>query len=159
MTVEAITINSVSKIAATAEAGVYWITNNFSIGGFTSNGVYGSRPEDNSPHNQLLRQWMADHPEFTVTPYEPPVVDPRAMMPTLTARQFRLGLLAGGRTPAQVTATIEAMPEGATKETAKIEWEYATTFKRTHPLIATVGTALGLTPEAIDDMWLASVNL
>jgi hypothetical protein len=80
-------------------------------------------------------------------------------MPTLTARQLRLGLVNNGYSMSQVSAVIEAMPEGADKETARIEWEYATTFERPHTLIATVGTALGISEEQIDTMWEAAANL
>lgn len=51
------------------------------------------------------------------------------------------------------------MPAGPDKDKAQIEWEYATTFNRAHPLIATVGAALGLTNDQIDVMWLAAANL
>lgn len=51
------------------------------------------------------------------------------------------------------------MPAGPDKEKAQIEWEYATTFKRTHPLIATVGAALNLSDVQIDAMWSAAVSL
>ncbi len=51
------------------------------------------------------------------------------------------------------------MPDDTAKETAKIEWEYSRTFNRIHPLVATVGTALGLNDTQIDAMWLAAVNL
>ncbi|WP_234836062.1 hypothetical protein [Sinorhizobium meliloti] len=96
----------------------------------------------------------------TVAPYVPLTTEEtRQNMRPLTARQFRLGLVGAGLTPAQVTATIEAMPAGSDKETALIEWEYATTFNRMHPLIATVGAALGLTDEQIDAMWTASLSL
>lgn len=84
---------------------------------------------------------------------------PSLHMPALTARQFRLGLVNNGLTPAQVTATIEAMPNGFAKETALIEWEYATTFDRMHPLIASVGASLGLADEQIDTMWAAAASL
>lgn len=96
----------------------------------------------------------------TVAPYISPTIEEiRAAMPTLTARQFRLGLVNNGFSMSQVSAVIEGMPEGADKETARIEWGYATTFERMHPLIATVGTALGLDAAEIDAMWNASVNL
>lgn len=79
-------------------------------------------------------------------------------MPILTARQFRIGLVRGGFTLAQITSAIEAMPEAASKEEAKIEWEYATTFDRMHPLIASVGAALGLSDEQIASMWAAAAS-
>ncbi|WP_457660263.1 hypothetical protein [Sinorhizobium medicae] len=80
-------------------------------------------------------------------------------MPALSARQIRLGLVSNGFALAQVTASIEAMPEGVEKETAQIEWEYATTFERMHPLIAMVGAALGLADDQIDAMWAAAASL
>lgn len=55
-------------------------------------------------------------------------------MPALSARQIRLGLVSNGFALAQVTASIDAMPEGVEKETAQIEWEYATTFERMRSL-------------------------
>lgn len=114
-------------------------------------------PGDVEAHS---RQLFAEANAGTVAPYTPPTQEEvRANMPTLTARQFRIGLIRGGFTLAQVTSAIEAMPEGATKEEAKIEWEYATTFDRTHPLIAMVGASLGLTDEQIDAMWVAAVDL
>ncbi|WP_336621002.1 MULTISPECIES: hypothetical protein [unclassified Sinorhizobium] len=59
----------------------------------------------------------------------------------------------------QVGAIIEAMPDGAEKESARIEWEFASIFNRMHPLIASVGAALGLTEERIDSMWTAALGL
>ncbi|MDK1493364.1 hypothetical protein QN219_25505 [Sinorhizobium sp. 7-81] len=94
-------------------------------------------------------EWMAEE-----IPKLPPV-----HMPALSSRQIRLGLVSSGFTLAQVSAIIEAMPDGADKETARIEWEYATTFNRTHPLIGSVGVALGLTDEQIDTMWTAALSL
>lgn len=80
-------------------------------------------------------------------------------MRPLTARQLRLGLLDAGISPSAVSATIGGMPTGPDKDKAQIEWEYATTFNRTHSLIATVGAALGLSEQQIDGMWLAAANL
>lgn len=96
----------------------------------------------------------------TVAPYVSPTIEEvRANMPTLTARQLRLGLVGNGYSMSQVSAVIDAMPEGADKETARIEWEYATTFERTHPLIVTVGAALAIGEEQTDTMWTAAASL
>ena len=92
-------------------------------------------------------------------PLEPTSEELRARMSGLTARQLRLGLLNANISPSQVTATIAGMPAGPDKEKAQIEWEYATTFNRTHPLIATVGAALNLTDVEIDAMWTTSASL
>ncbi|WP_457583569.1 hypothetical protein [Ensifer canadensis] len=110
----------------------------------------------------VIKEWLADHPDVTVHPFIPKVPtqgELRAHMPALSARQFRLGLVAGGFMPSQVTQMIDAMPDGQQKETAKIEWEYATTFNRMHPLISVVREALGLTDEQIDTMWAAALDL
>lgn len=96
----------------------------------------------------------------TVEPYEPPTAEElRAGLPTLTARQLRLGLITNGIMPSQVQSAIEAMPPGADREKALVEWEYASSFDRLHPLIATVGAALGLTDAQVDAMWTAAASL
>ncbi|WP_291165444.1 hypothetical protein [Ensifer sp. SSB1] len=68
-------------------------------------------------------------------------------MRPLTARQPRLGLLDAGISPSAVSVTLGGVLAGPDKNKAQIEWDYATTFDRTHPLIATVGSALGLSAD------------
>lgn len=98
--------------------------------------------------------------EGNIAAYTPPSAEEvRASMPSLTRRQLRLGLLTVGVTSAQVTAVIAAMPAGMDKEVAQIEWEDASTFNRTHPLIASVGAALGLSDTHIDTLWAHALTL
>jgi hypothetical protein len=116
-----------------------------------------SSPDDDVEYNRRI---YAQALEGEVAAYVPPsLADQRISMVPLSARQLRLGLLQAGITGSTVAATLNAMPEGAEKESALIEWEYATTFVRTHELIGLVGSALGLTPEQIDTMWLAAAAL
>lgn len=126
-------------------------------------GRYRSRQIDPHGINPQIRAWLSANSDAPILAYVPPSPptpeEARAAMPPLTARQFRLGLVNSGLTPAQVTTAIEAMPAGPDKEAALIEWEYAATFNRVHPLIGSVGTALGLTDEQIDAMWAAAVDL
>ncbi|WP_457587274.1 hypothetical protein [Ensifer canadensis] len=77
----------------------------------------------------------------------------------LTARQLRLGLVNNGFTLAQVAAAIDALQDGADKEKARIEWDYAATFERAHPLISVVAAALGIPAEQIDVMWREAHSL
>ena len=79
---------------------------------------------------------------------------------TITALQLRLALLGLGITAAQVEAAIDAMP-GADmrREAARIQWEYATTFPRQHPLVVAIGAALGMTETQIDAAWLNAATL
>ena len=77
-----------------------------------------------------------------------------AMFPDLTMRQFRLALL-NANLLHLVDATIAGMPEPQ-KAAALIEWEYAATVKRDHPLVVDLSEALGMTEEQIDTMWIAA---
>ncbi len=78
---------------------------------------------------------------------------------TLTARQLRLGLIDNGFSLAQVDAAIDALPDGAEKEKARIEWLYAGEFKRDHPLLVTIATELGISAEQFETMWVEAQKL
>lgn len=158
-------INSVTKITRDLD-GVALIveckvSNTWDDETFDARHAY--RADDPHGLSPVIKHWIAVHPGFPIDPYVPPEPltpqEIREQMPSLTARQLRLGLVAGGYSPAQVTQVIDTMPDGTAKETAKIEWEYATTFNRMHPLIATIGAALGLNETQVGAMWLAAVNL
>lgn len=122
--------------------------------------VFISRPNDPYGVNPQIRQWMSENPDAPVHVYVGPTAEEvRASMPSISARQLRLGLVRGGISLDTVTTTIEAMPAGPSKDEARIEWEYATTFNRMHPLIISVSSALGLSPDQVDTMWNASKDL
>jgi hypothetical protein len=156
-----VSLNFVYKVTSTQETGVYVINCNVTdTNGEKFDAVSTVRPEDPYGLTPTLLQWMAENPSFPIDPYQSPTVEQiREAMPSLSARQLRLGLLGNGFTLPQVAAVIEAMPDGPDKDTAQIEWEYATTFNRTHPLIAAVGGSLGLSDEQIDEMWAAAADL
>jgi hypothetical protein len=80
-------------------------------------------------------------------------------VPVLSAVQVRLGLLGAGITPAQVEGIIAQIGDDAQRITAQTYWEYATQIHRSHPLIATLGSALGLTSAQIDQMWAAAAGI
>lgn len=86
-----------------------------------------------------------------VAPSDPTPEEKRAMMPNLTARQLRLGLLSLGKLNGVPTA-ISALPS-PDKEQAEIEWQYASEFRRLHPLIVQLIPILGLTDEQVDPIW------
>lgn len=152
-------IHEITKVTETNEPEVYLIECKITdMNGETYETTYGSRPEDTFGLNPKFREWLIDNPNFPRQPFVPPTAEEtRAGMSSLTARQLRLGLLAGGISPATVTATIDAMSAGPDRDAAQIEWEYATTFNRMHPLISTVGGALGRTEEQMDAMWEAAL--
>jgi hypothetical protein len=119
-----------------------------------------SRRSDTFGLNVTIRKWLEENPKFPIQPYTPPTPEElREAVPSLTARQLRLGLVNKGITPSQVVAALELLPSGRAKDTALIEWEYATTFQRTHALVALIGAVLGLTGEQIDKMWNSALSL
>ena len=75
----------------------------------------------------------------------------------VTMRQARLALLQQNLL-SQVETAIAAMQEPE-KSQVSIEWEYASTVERTSPWIGTMGTALGLTEEQLDDLFVLAATL
>ncbi|WEX07364.1 hypothetical protein [Chelativorans sp. AA-79] len=117
-------------------------------------GVRSMVPDDmGNRHRQMIAEWEAEGNE--IAPYEPV---PNPLGP-LTARQIRLGLIASGISLAQVEAAIEAIPDEGERETAQVEWEYATQFLRHHPLMVQIATVLDLTDEQVDAMWASALTL
>jgi len=87
-----------------------------------------------------------------VADFIPPSLDEiRNSMRNLTARQLRLGLLSLGKLEA-VPAAIAELPQPE-KSQAEIEWNFATEFRRLHPLITQLVPILGLTDEQVDAVW------
>lgn len=90
-----------------------------------------------------------DPPAYT------PVVDP--VPEVVTMRQARLALLGAGLLPL-VNNAVANMP-GAEGDAARIEWEYSNTVGRHHPLVMSLGAALGLTDAQLDDLFRQAVKL
>jgi hypothetical protein len=86
----------------------------------------------------------------TPAPYVPPAV-PKVSQ--VTPRQARLALLQQGLLD-RVQSAVNAAG-GATQ----ITWEYATVFDRGDPLITSIGAALSLTPNQIDQLFALAATL
>lgn len=98
----------------------------------------------------------------TIQPYVAPVfsdAELRANMQPLTARQFRLGLISASITLTQVDNAIGAIVDDTERQIAQVEWMYAKTFNRLHPLVVILSATFGLTPEDVDTLWAAAVQL
>lgn len=156
-------LHALISVAETSTPGVYNaevdITDKY---GDRYNTIYGVVPEDTfglSPQVVLaVAEWIAEGKP--VAPYVPPTSEQlRQAMPSLSARQLRLGLIANGVSLATVQTAIENISDPAEREIAQVEWEYATTFERTHTLISQIGTAMSLTPEQIDAMWSTAISM
>lgn len=85
----------------------------------------------------------------------PAVVPGAAPLPTLTARQLRLALLALNVFPADVAATIAQISDPTARAIAEIEWAHTTAYEREHPLVESVAAALlpNLSPADLDAVW------
>ncbi len=81
----------------------------------------------------------------------------RAAIRPVSMRQARLALLAAG-VLGDVAPALAALPSPH-RDAAEIEWEYASEVHRDAPLIAALGSALGLTEDQIDDLFAAAAML
>lgn len=78
----------------------------------------------------------------------------------LTARQFRLTLLANGITSSAIeTAISDNVADPTQREAALIEWEYANYIERNNTLVVMLGPILGKTEEELDDMFTYGSSL
>ena len=76
---------------------------------------------------------------------------------TIDMRRARLALLQAGLLDT-VEAAIAAM-SGTEGKAARIEWEYATTIRRNHPLVKQLQGALSLTDEQMAQLFIDASNL
>lgn len=97
-------------------------------------------------------EYNAETGEF-VTPPPKPVTVPS----TITPRQARLALLQAGLL-SQVETAITSL-ESPAKESAQIEWEYATSIERDSEWINQLGGALNLDSEGIDTLFITASTL
>lgn len=83
---------------------------------------------------------------------------PLAVTPSrITMRQARLALLQSGLL-SQVDSAFAAMT-GAEGEASRIDWQFAQTVERTHPLVATMTAQLSLTTQQLDDLFALGATL
>jgi hypothetical protein len=75
----------------------------------------------------------------------------------ITMRQARLVLLERGLL-ANVQPAIDSLPE-PNKTKAQIEWEYSNALQRDNPFVTTLGTALGLSSDDIDNLFITASRL
>lgn len=78
---------------------------------------------------------------------------PAAVPTVLTMRQARLALLQSSLL-SKVDALIATM-----QPASKIEWEFAATVERTHPLVSALASALPLTSKQLDDLFTLGATL
>lgn len=110
---------------------------------------------------------VEDVEQRTVTVEENGVVVVRVWVPapvvvvpaTISPRQIRLWLINHGISLSAVDATIASIENEVLRETTKIEWEFSPYVERNHPMINTLGAALGLTGEQIDQAFVEASQI
>ncbi len=97
--------------------------------------------------NQGRRKFI----DGNVVEYDPPVVV--IIPPSVSARQFKLQLLAAGLLD-QVDAWVKTQSQAV-----QIAYEYSGSFVRTEPMMAAGFAAMGFTDQQIDDFFTAASKL
>ena len=75
----------------------------------------------------------------------------------ITMRQARLALHEAGLL-SNVSTAIASLSEPA-KTKAQIEWEYSNALQRDNPFVTTLGNALGLSSDDIDNLFITASGL
>ena len=97
---------------------------------------------DLTEHEALLADWVAS--------YVPPDPEPVQVPQVVTIRQAKLALLQAG-----LLDDVDAAVAQADRAT-QIEWEYATEVRRYWPTLLTLQTALGLTEQQVNDLFISA---
>jgi len=78
---------------------------------------------------------------------------------SISPRQIRLWFIQNNIPLATVENAINGIEDVVLRETTKVEWEYSPYVERNHPMINNLGAILGLTPEQIDQAFIAASAL
>lgn len=123
--------------------------------------------------DELVGAWLAaENPkaaQWTLLPPRPSsdatwngsdwVVPTPAIPESVSARQIRLWLVQHGISLAAVDAAIDAIPDAVTRDSVRVEWEYAPYVERSHPMLVPLAAALGLTEPQVDQAFVEAAGL
>lgn len=85
--------------------------------------------------------------------------EPATVPESVSARQIRLWLVQHGISLAAVDAAIDAIPDAVTRDSVKVEWEYAPYVERSHPMLVPLAAALGLTEAQVDQAFVEAATI
>lgn len=83
---------------------------------------------------------------------------PTPVPKSVTKRQAFLALLTVGIRETDILAIIATMPDSE-REKAEIEFTYASSFERDHPLISIIGQSKGLKDKQLDQLFIQASKL
>jgi hypothetical protein len=75
---------------------------------------------------------------------------PEEPSPDISPRQLRLWLISMSVPLKAIDGFIDAIDDPVAMEQARVEWEYALSYKHNHPLVQAIGHAIGFTDEQMD---------
>lgn len=122
----------------------------------------GLRPGENNAWNrevikaaQIWRSAGGLIPEWT----QPTADELREMLPVLTSRQIRLGILSAGRSIEKFEVAISQIEEELEREKMLVEWQHASAFSRGHPIVALMASSLDFSQHDLDVLWEVALQL
>lgn len=74
--------------------------------------------------------------------------------PSVSPRQIRLWLVINNISLTYIDSAIDNIQDPLLKEKTKIEWEFSPYVERHHPMISTIGNAVGLSDTQIDQAFI-----
>ena len=123
-----------------------------------------SEIEERRKRHDDYSQWInwnedfPDRPKPELPEWHPLPVEPAGIQNVVTMRQARHALLNAGLLDAVDTA-IAAIPDETERRQAQIDWEYATEVRKDWPWVQTLSTALGLSEEQLDQLFIEASGL
>jgi hypothetical protein len=78
---------------------------------------------------------------------------------SITATQIRLWLVSNNISLSSVETAINNISDPLLREQTRVQWEYAPYIERHHPLLASLGAALGLNSDQIDFAFIQASKL
>lgn len=78
---------------------------------------------------------------------------------SVSARQIRLWLVTHGIPLDTVDATIDSIADPATRDTVRVEWDYAPYLERSHRFLVPLAAALGIDEAGVDQAFREAATL
>lgn len=88
----------------------------------------------------------------------PPVIVP-TVPESVTMKSARKALILAGISMPTIEAAFDTITDATQKELAKVDWEFSANVLRQSPLVASMATALGLTSQQVDDLFIAASKI
>jgi hypothetical protein len=73
---------------------------------------------------------------------------------SISPRQIRLWFINNNISLSSVESAINSIPDSILREKTMVEWEYSPYVERNHPMIESLGSVLGLSPQQIDTAFI-----